>query len=77
MEFLIPFIEKYPVLSSIVFIIGAMRVVFKPIMSAIQAYVEYTPNTNDNEMLKKIMDSYIYQKLVWLIDYVGSIKLPK
>lgn len=77
MEFLLTFIQKYPIFSQIIFVIGALRIIFKPLMSIIQNYVDYTPSPKDNEFLKKIMDSFLYQKFVWFIDYIGSIKLPK
>lgn len=77
MEFLLPYIQKYPTLMSVLIIVGGLRLIFKPLMGLIQTYVDYTPSQSDNELLKKIMESFIYKKLVWVIDYLGSIKLPK
>lgn len=77
MEFLLPYIQKYPTLMSVLIIVGGLRLIFKPLMGLIQTYVDYTPSQSDNEFLKKIMESFIYKKLVWVIDYLGSIKLPK
>ena len=34
---LVPFLEKYPVLAMIVFVIGSMRLVFKPVTEVIVA----------------------------------------
>lgn len=77
MEFLLPYIQQYPIISTIIFIVGGLRIIFKPLVAIIQNYVDYTPSPKDNEFLKKVMESFLYQKFVWLIDYIGSIKLPK
>ena len=74
---IIELVQKYPIIASILIAIGALRAVFKPLMSAVQAYVDYTVDTGDNEKLKKIIESRGYKALSYILDYSASIKLPQ
>ena len=79
--FLKPLLEgllgKYGWLVQVVAIIGALRLFIKPLMSMAQAYVSLTPSVKDDEFLKKIQESSIYKMVSYLLDWFGSIKLPK
>lgn len=77
LEILLPLISKYPVVSSILLIVGGLRVVLKPIMVAAKAYVDYTATTSDNEKLAAIESSKLYKTISFVLDYLASIKLPK
>lgn len=68
--------EKYPQVVSVLVVIGALRVVFKPLIAVLQAYVDYTVDPKDNELLAKFLDSSVYKAVAYLLDLVGSIKLP-
>jgi hypothetical protein len=68
--------EKYPQVVSILVVIGALRVVLKPLMAVLQSYVDYTVDPKDNELLAKILDSAPYKALAYALDLLGSIKLP-
>jgi hypothetical protein len=70
------FVAQYPWLAGILFGIGALRVIFKPVFSVLQAYVAYTPNPADDTVLANVMNSAIYKGIVWLLDFTASIKLP-
>lgn len=74
---LIPIISKYPIVASILMVVGGLRVVIKPIMSALRSYVEYTDSPNDNVKLDKIESSKLYKTLSYILDYLASVKLPK
>jgi hypothetical protein len=74
---LLELIAKYPVLSQVIFWIGFSRVVMKPIMTAIQEVINLTPSTKDDEVWGKVLSSKVYKGLVWVLDYVASVKLPK
>lgn len=72
------FVAQYPVVGSILIVIGGLRVVFKPIFSVWRAYVEYTVSPSDNLILDKVEASPIYKGVAWLLDFFGSIKIaPK
>ena len=54
LSFLLPLISKYPIVASILLVVGGLRVVFKPIMSAARSYVDYTSTASDNAKLDAI-----------------------
>jgi hypothetical protein len=75
-EMLIALVVKYPLAASVLAVIGGFRIVFKPLMDILMKFVEYTDTPKDNELLQKFMSSWLYGKLVWLIDLTASISLP-
>lgn len=70
-------IAKYPVLASVVGVVGILRLIFKPLFSFFHSYVLATPTSRDDEFLVKVEKSKFYSVIVFLLDYIGSIKLPK
>lgn len=74
--FLIGLASQYPVLATIFMVIGGLRVVMKPIMSVLQAYVDYTPDPADNAKLAAVMESSIYKGIAYVLDLFASVKLP-
>lgn len=77
MEQVLQLILDVPHLPEVLIIMGAMRVVFKPLMATIQAYVDYTETLKDNELLDRLQQKGWFKAVAWVLDYVGSIKLPK
>jgi hypothetical protein len=71
------FAAKWPVVASILFVIGCLRVVFKPIFAVLHAYVAFTPNEADDAVLEKIEGSVVYKNALWVLDYLASIKIVK
>ena len=74
---IIGLVAKYPVIATILLVLGVARAIVKPIMSVLQAYVLATPSVKDDETVKKIESSKVYLAIVWLLDYTLSLKLPK
>jgi len=70
-------LAKYPAIVSVLSGIGAFRLVFKPLMTAVDSYEASTPSTKDDAAVKKVEDSKVYKAAMWLMDYVFSIKLPE
>lgn len=58
-------------------IIGSLRLVIKPIMGLIEAYVLITPSKKDDQLPAKIKENKIYKSVVYLLDWFASLKLPK
>lgn len=77
MQELIDFLSKYPALLNVILVMGTARMIFKPLMVFIQEVVNVTPSTKDNEIFEAIKANPIYKGFAFLLDYVGSIKLPK
>lgn len=78
---LTPLIELYGgklgFLPAVISIIGTLRLFVKPVMSAIQNYVDLTPSDKDDALVDEIKSSKVYQYLVYGLDWFASIKLPK
>lgn len=64
-------------LLSLMLIMASLRFVFKPVMSVLETFVLSTETKRDDEVVAAIKNSKIYQILVFLADFLGSIKLPK
>ena len=81
LEFLRPVLEamagKYGWLAAILMYIGILRLIMKPLMVFLQSVVVATPSMKDNELLEKLMANPLYSVVVFVIDWLGSIKLPK
>jgi hypothetical protein len=58
-------------------VIGTLRAVFKPLFALAEAFVKSTESTKDDEVLAGVKASSIYKIVAFLLDYLGSIKLPK
>lgn len=68
---------QYGIVVQIVTIIGTARLVFKPIMVAIEQIVSSTPSQEDDKKLEEVKESTWYKYLVFALDWFASIKLPK
>lgn len=75
-EFLEKLVLEYPWLAGFIFAVGTFRIFFKPVMSALEAAIAETPTKVDDEWLAKLKSSKVYTMLVWLVDYLASVKLP-
>lgn len=76
-DFIWPFIEGNKVAVILTSLVGALRFVFKPAISALKAFTEFTPYDKDDEFLAKVQESKVYKAVAWVADLVVSIKLPK
>lgn len=61
----------------VLLVVGVLRVVVKPVMAIAQSVVSLTPSQKDDELVQKILDSKVYKALVFTLDWLASIKLPK
>jgi hypothetical protein len=79
--FLKPMIEAYSGqlggAIQVIAIIGSLRLIIKPIMGLIEAYVAITPSKTDDLLPAKIKENKAYKMLVYLLDWFASLKLPK
>jgi hypothetical protein len=74
---IVGFAGQYPIIATLLMVIGALRVVFKPIFSVLRAYVEFTPNPADNLALDSVEGSKVYKGIVWFLDFFASVKISK
>lgn len=80
-EFLKPLLEAYAgqygwAVTALTYI-GTARVIFKPLMTAIESVVVATPSKSDDSKLAVMKKSALYKGLVWVLDFLGSVKLNK
>lgn len=79
--FIKPMIEAYAgnygVAVQIISIVGSLRVVIKPAMGLIEAYVLITPSKDDDLLPEKIKANKVYKAIVYALDWFASIKLSK
>lgn len=73
---IIDLLAQYPKVLAALALIGTLRLVFKPIMAALDQIVVATESKKDDEVLGKVKSSKIYKGFVFVVDYVASIKLP-
>ena len=68
---------NYGWLAQIIMIIGIARVCMKPLMAAFEEIVKITPSPKDDEFLGKLLANPIYKMVCFILDWFGSLKLPK
>jgi hypothetical protein len=65
-----------PWFLQIIVVMGTARLIFKPLMVFLESVVQATPTEKDNLMLESAKASSAYRFISFVIDYVGSIKIP-
>ena len=80
-EFLIPFLvtaaQQYPMLMTILMVIGVLRAVNKPLFALWRSYVQATPTKADDEILDTIERSKITKAILFVLDWTASIRIPE
>jgi hypothetical protein len=73
--FIVTFAQSHPVVLTILAAIASLRLVFKPLMSAIEAFVKSSPSTDDDAVLENVEHSKAFKVLAYLLDWLGSVKV--
>ena len=63
-------------LVQIVAVVGALRLIFKPIFAAIEKYIADSPDKRDDQWMLSVKASKIYKTIVFFVDLLSSVKLP-
>jgi hypothetical protein len=66
---------KWPWLSTVIMVIGVLRVIAKPIMTLIESTVKATPSSADDAAWAKVYASLPFTWFCWLLNYTASIKI--
>lgn len=72
----IPLATKYPWVALVLTVVGGLRLLIKPVMSALKTRAAETIDTADDERLARAEGSWWFRMLAFLLDYTASIKLP-
>lgn len=68
-------VQAYPWLSTVLMVMGALRLVAKPIMSAAHAYVATTASPTDDAVVEQIEASWYWRIFCWGLDWATSVKI--
>lgn len=74
--FIVGFASKYPIVASILMVIGTLRLIFKPLMPFLHQIVLAIPGDADDKLLDKVEQSAVWKTILWVLDLFASIKLP-
>ena len=74
--FLINLAQHYPWLATALIVIGALRVLFKPVMSLLDGYIKANCSPEEYGRLQHFETGSVYKWLNFGLDLIGSIKLP-
>ena len=67
---------QYGIIVLVVTWVGTLRLIFKPLMTAVESIIAATPSKDDDRRLEEIKNSTWYYWFVYLLDWFASIKLP-
>jgi hypothetical protein len=68
--------QTHPWILSLLALIGALRFVIKPLMTAARFFAAQTSTTKDEEFIDKVERSYLYTLFLFAVDWLTSIKVP-
>lgn len=68
---------NHPWLTAVAAVMGFLRMVFKPLMSAVHVYIAETATDEDNKLVARVEQSPWFKVLAYALDWAGSIKLAK
>lgn len=75
------FVEKlaaqYPVIVTMLLVVGVLRLLLKPVIAALHWYAEQTATTKDDEWVQRVESSKITTSALFALDWLASIKIPK
>lgn len=67
---------QYPVIASILMVIGTLRLIMKPLMTFLNELVIIIPGDTDNQILSSVENSKWFKGLMYVLDWFASIKFP-
>jgi hypothetical protein len=68
---------QHPWLTTVVAVIGFLRIIFKPLIAAAHSFVAATDTDEDDRSLEVIERSPAFKVFAFLLDYTASIKLTR
>jgi len=74
-DMILGLLKEYPGFMSIIAMMGMLRVIFKPLFALIETVVATTPTKKDDEAWEAVRGSKAMEMILWLLDYLASIKL--
>lgn len=75
--YLVSLSDKFPIISSLLMVVGVLRVTFKPLFSLARLIVGATESKTDDGYLDQVEASRLYKSIAYVLDWFASVKLPK
>lgn len=75
--FLMGYANQWPIIATILMVMGVSRIIFKSLNTFMRAVVDATPSPSDNLLLDQVEKSAIYKGIEFVLDLFLSIKLKK
>jgi len=76
LSFIVSMAGKYPIVVTLVSVIGVMRLAFKPLFVFLHSVADAIPGDADNKLLDNVEKSKAYEIVKFVLDLFASIKLP-
>lgn len=76
-SFIISLAGKYPLVVTIVSVIGVLRLIFKPVFTFLRAITDAIPGQADNKLVDDIEKSKVVEIIRFVLDLFASVKLPE
>ncbi|MEW6303501.1 MAG: hypothetical protein AB1705_08530 [Verrucomicrobiota bacterium] len=68
-------VTKLPWLSTVLLVIGVLRVAVKPAMALFYTIVKATPTDWDDKLYERVESSKVYKAICFALDWLASVKL--
>jgi len=68
---------QYPWIATIFMVIGVIRVVVKPLMALAKSVAASTPSAKDDAVVAGLESNKIYKTVLFVIDWIFSLKPVK
>lgn len=76
-EWLTSIAAQNPHISSMLMLVGILRVCITPAVKLLETFVSATPSKKDDELLEMALSSKAWNVFVEAVEWLSSIKLPK
>jgi hypothetical protein len=76
-DFVAGLLIKAPWMAQVLVYVGLLRILIKPIVAVLQAYVMWSPSLEDDSKLAAFMEGKLYKGICFILDWFASIKLPQ
>lgn len=75
-QWLIALISKFPKISILIFIVGGLRLTLKPLFAFGHQFFQAWGLVSFDQVETNIEQSKFFKSLYFVLDYLGSIKMP-
>ncbi len=74
LNYVVEFLGQYPQFNLLLATVGGLRLIMKPLFSALRMIVAQTLTKSDDDLLNRLEKSKTYEALLYALDWFTSIK---